>query len=89
LSNEGNVAVLNEVSHHEKCVGEWSDSLSCHFTLEKGPCTHWMEGWLGPSRSGRGGEDKKKSLPCLESNLDRPVHSLITILAEVLWPQQY
>jgi hypothetical protein len=38
--------------------------------------------WL-QSRSGCGGEDKKKSLPCTESNLGRPARSLVTILTEL------
>jgi hypothetical protein len=49
------------------------------------PGTHWIGGWVSPrSRSGRGGEDKKRShCPCRESNFSSAVLSLVTILIEL------
>jgi hypothetical protein len=39
--------------------GEWSASCICHSTLrETAPSTHWIGGWVGPSRSGCCGVEK-------------------------------
>jgi hypothetical protein len=41
---------------------------------------------VGPRMSGHGGEEKKSlHCPCLELNPGSPIHSLVTILAELPW----
>jgi hypothetical protein len=50
---------------------EWSASRPCRFTAG----THWIGGWVGP-RTGLDVVEKRKSCPCLDSNPDRPAHSL-------------
>jgi hypothetical protein len=52
--------------------GECSVSCSGHFTpAEVTPCTHWTGGWVGP-RIGVDAVEKRKMLPCQESNLVSP-----------------
>jgi hypothetical protein len=58
---------------------EWSVFRPGHFNLQ-----YLLVGRLGKSQSlsGRGCEEKE-SLPCRESNSDRPTHSIITTLTEL------
>jgi hypothetical protein len=58
--------------------GDWSALRPGRFTpREKAPRTHWLEGWLGQSRSVPGGEKIIPS-PRRESNPRNPiVHSVV------------
>jgi hypothetical protein len=48
--------------------GEWSASCPARFTPEDGAAgTHWIGGWVGPS-AGLDAVEKRKILPCRESN---------------------
>jgi hypothetical protein len=66
--------------------GEWSDSRSSTPLRRLKSSRYPLDRRLGRhrSRSGRGGEEKKKSLPWLESNPGRPTRSLVPILTELL-----
>jgi hypothetical protein len=71
----------------EQDGGEWSASLSGHFTPGiRAPGSHWIRGWVDP----RGGLDavakskKFHNFPCRGLNPGRPARSLVSISTEAL-----
>jgi hypothetical protein len=49
-------------------LGESEFTLLVLYTLDKGPDTHWIGGWMGPTAGMHAVGKRKTSCPCLERN---------------------
>jgi hypothetical protein len=83
---EGSGIQLHSFLNSALYGGEWSASRTGRFPPPRGeevPGTPWIGSWVGPRDGPETTAKRKNPFPCRESNPERPVRSLITLLTEL------